>query len=276
MPELPEVETIVRQLRDHLVGQQIKKVNILRTSQWKQNEPNSVEKSVKNSVIKSINRRAKFICIDFEDDCQLVIHLRMTGKLIWSDSQPKIDKYSRTIFYFNSGSSLLFNDTRALGTLVFLTCDKRNIWQEKLGLEPLGEDLSFEKLQELTTKSKLDLKSFLLDQTKVAGIGNIYASEILFRSGIHPQRKAFSLSKKEIEKLKETIPLVLQLAVEKMGTSLGDGASNFRRLSNIEGEFQNMIMVYDRAGEACFKCGAPIIRIKQKGRSSYFCGECQM
>ncbi|MBC8183161.1 bifunctional DNA-formamidopyrimidine glycosylase/DNA-(apurinic or apyrimidinic site) lyase [candidate division KSB1 bacterium] len=275
MPELPEVETIVRQLRKQLVGQQIKKVKILRPSQWKQNNPKSVEKVLKHKTIQSINRRAKFIYIDFEDDCQLVIHLRMSGKLIWSDSDPKIDKYSRTIFYFTSGSSLQFNDTRALGTLVFLLPEKKDNWQTKLGLEPLGEDLDFEKLQELIQKSKLDMKSFLLDQSKVAGIGNIYAGEILFLAGIHPERKALTLTEKEIEKLRNTITLVLQLAVDKMGTSLGDGASNFRSLYNIEGEFQKMIMVYDREGEQCFKCKAPIFRIKQKGRSSYFCGECQ-
>jgi len=275
VPELPEVETIVRQLRDHLVGQQINKVKILRPSQWKQNSPKTVEKTLKNKIIKSINRRAKYIYIDFDDESQLVIHLRMSGKLIWSDFDPKIDKYSRTILYFSSGSSLQFNDTRALGTLALLTPDIKDTWQAKLGLEPLGEDLDFEKLTGLIKKSKLDMKSFLLDQTKIAGVGNIYASEILFRSGIHPERKAFSLSKKEIEKLRVTIPLVLQLAVDKMGTSLGDGASNFRSLYNIEGEFQKMIMVYDREGERCLKCSTPIIRIKQKGRSSYFCGGCQ-
>ena len=119
------------------------------------------------------------------------------------------------------------------------------------------------------------MKSFLLDQTKIAGVGNIYASEILFRSGIHPERKANTLSDNEIKKLHKNVPLVLQLAVEQMGTSLGDGKQNFRSLYNIEGEFQKMIKVYDREGEKCFKCKSLIIRIKQKGRSSYFCGKCQ-
>ena len=276
MPELPEVETIVRQLRSQIVDLTIKQVKILRPSQWKQNNPNLVEKSLKNKIIKYINRRAKFIYINFEDECQLVFHLRMTGKLIWSDAEPKIDNYSRTIFYFSSGSSLQFNDTRALGTLVFLTPDKKDTWMTKLGLEPLGKDLDFEKLQELIQKSKLDMKSFLLDQTKIAGVGNIYASEILFRSGIQPERKTPTLSEPEMKKLHKTIPMVLQLAVDKMGTSLGDGASNFRSLYNIEGGFQKMILVYDREGEKCIKCNAPIIRIKQKGRSSYFCKKCQM
>ena len=115
-----------------------------------------------------------------------------------------------------------------------------------------------------------------MDQTKIAGIGNIYASEILFHSKIHPERRANTLSDKEIKRLFKNIPKVLQLAVDKMGTSLEDGVSNYRSLYNIEGEFKNILKVYGREGEKCFKCGSSIIRIKQKGRSSYFCWGCQI
>jgi formamidopyrimidine-DNA glycosylase len=275
LPELPEVETIVRQLREKVTGQIIEKVKILRPSQWKQNNPNSIVRKLKNRKIIGITRRAKFIVLELDDDCQLVIHLRMTGKLIWSDKNPNIDNYTRTILYFSSGESLQFNDTRALGTLAFFTCEQKDAWQTKLGLEPLSDQWELEKLKIMLSKSRLDMKSFLLDQTKIAGVGNIYVSEILFRSGIHPERRANTLSDNEIKKLHKNVPLVLQLAVDNMGTSLGDGKQNFRSLYNIEGEFQNMIKVYDREREKCFKCKSNVIRIKQKGRSSYFCGVCQ-
>ena len=275
MPELPEVETIVRQLKEKLIDQTIEKVKILRPSQWKQNNPRSVIRKMKSKTIAAINRRAKFIVIDFEDECQLVIHLRMSGKLIWSDAEPGIDKFTRTIFHFKSGSSLQFNDTRALGVLIFLTKNQRDQWQSKIGIEPLGENWKIDFLKNIISNSKLDIKSFLLDQKKIAGIGNIYANEILFLSGIHPQRKSNTLTDTEIERLFKNIPDVLQRAIDNMGTSLGDGVSNFRSVYNIEGEFQNILKAYGREGDKCFQCSSSIIRIKQKGRSIYFCESCQ-
>jgi len=276
MPELPEVETIVRQLRDNIVGQEIESVQILRRDQWKLNDPAEMEKCLAGERIMVINRRAKFIAIDFESGNQLVIHLRMTGKLIWSPGKPLTDKFKRTVFYFTSGSSMQFNDTRALGTLTFYHSSDKDCWQKKLGLEPLNEDWQISRLKEICNKSSLQMKDLLLDQTKIAGIGNIYANEILFRAKIHPERRANTLSSREISALYRIIPEVLQLAIEKMGTSLGDGVFNYRSVYNIEGEFQNILAVYNQEGEPCLVCKSPIQRIKQKGRSSYFCGMCQV
>ena len=199
----------------------------------------------------------------------------MSGKLIWANKEPQIDKHSRTIFYFKSGCSLQFNDTRALGTLAFYHDKQKNKWQKKLGLEPLSQDWQMEKLKSLLQKSRLDIKSLLMDQKKIAGIGNIYVNEILFHSGIHPQQRSNTLLDKQIKKLFKNTPQNLNLAINNMGTSLGDRASNYRSVYNIKGEFQNILAVYGREGEPCPKCAAPIIRIKQKGRSSYFCQVCQ-
>lgn len=275
MPELPEVETIVRQLQTQIVGKVIEKIEILRDDQWKKNHPRDVEKKLKNERITGISRRAKFILIDFQSGCQLIIHLRMTGKMIWHSGLPQIDKFTRTIFYFTNDTSLQFNDTRALGTLIYLNCGEEYPSLKKLGIEPLGDEWDLATLKSICQKSQLTMKDLLMDQTKIAGIGNIYANEILFRSGIHPQRRANTLSDEEIEKLFHFIPTVLDLAIQKMGTSIGNKVSDYRSVYNIEGGFQNILAVYGREGESCLKCGTPITRIKQKDRSSYFCSHCQ-
>jgi len=275
MPELPEVETIVRQLQTQIVDKGIKKIEILRDDQWKKNQPREVEKMLKNERIKQIRRRAKFILIDFHSGGQLIIHLRMTGKLIWHPGKPRIDKFTRTILYFTDGSSLQFNDTRALGTLIYLSSGEEYASMNKLGIEPLGDEWHLETLQSICQKSTLTMKDFLMDQTKIAGLGNIYANEILFHSSIHPQRRANKLSDDAIEKLFIIIPKILDLAIQKMGTTLGNKVSNYRSVYNIEGEFQNILAVYGKEGEPCLKCNTPITRIKQKDRSSYFCDHCQ-
>lgn len=275
MPELPEVETIVRQLQEQIVGKIIKKIEILRPDQWKLNRPDEVPQALNKQRIAQVSRRAKFILMDFKSGCQLIIHLRMTGKLIWSPIKPEVDKFTRTIFYFTDGSSLQFNDTRALGSLIFLNCDEEYPSLKKLGVEPLGDEWNQEHLKSIFQKSTLAMKDFLLDQNKIAGIGNIYANEILFRSSIHPKRRANTLSDEEIEKLFHIIPKVLELAIQKMGTTLGNKVSDYRSVYNIEGGFQNILTVYGREGEPCLKCGTPIIRIKQKNRSSFVCENCQ-
>ncbi len=275
MPELPEVETIVRQLKQQIVGKVIKKIEILRPDQWNLNYPEEVQRALNNQRITQVSRRAKFILIDFKSGCQLIIHLRMTGKLIWSPGNPESSKFSRTIFNFSDGSSLEFNDTRALGALIFLNCGEEYPSLKKLGVEPLSDDWHLEYLKSIGQKSTLTMKDFLLNQNKIAGIGNIYANEILFRSGIHPRRRANTLTGEEIEKLFHIIPKVLELAVQKMGTTLGNKVSDYRSVYNVEGEFQNILAVYGREGEPCLKCGTSIIRIKQKDRSSFVCVNCQ-
>ena len=248
MPELPEVETIVRQLKKNIVNKTITHVNILRPGQWKRNNPEEMNECLASQTITNIFRRAKFIVIDLKNDTRLVIHLRMTGKLLWSPSDPAIDKYTRTIFYLKNGESLQFNDVRTLGTLAFYTSDEKNEWEKNIGTEPLGKEWSINIIKDLCARSSLVIKAFLLDQKKIVGIGNIYASEILFRAKIHPERIANSLTENEVEKLFVVIPDLLNLAIDNMGTSLGDGKGNFISAYSIEGEFQKILKVYGRNG----------------------------
>lgn len=275
MPELPEVETIARQLNQQIINKVIARVEILRPDQWHKNLPEEVQAALVNQRICQVQRRAKFILIQFQSGGHLIIHLRMTGKLIWSPTEPILDKFTRTIFHFTDGSCLQFNDTRALGWLIYLPDGEQYVSLLKLGVEPLSQAWKLEHIESLCRKSSLAIKLFLMDQNKIAGIGNIYANEILFRAGIHPERRANTLSHEEIGKLFYLIPQVLELAVQKMGTTLGNRVSDYRSVFNIEGEFQNILMVYGREGEPCFHCGQPIVRIKQKDRSSFICKNCQ-
>ncbi len=275
MPELPEVETIVRQLKQQIVHKVIKRVEILRPDQWHQNPPEQMQNVLVGQQVKDVARRAKFILIEFHTGARLIIHLRMTGKLMWSADKPVLDNFTRTIFYFTDGSCVQFSDTRALGWLIYLNSDQQYPALDKLGVEPLSDSWQLEHFASLCRKSSLAMKSFLMDQNKIAGIGNIYANEILFRAGIHPERRVNSLSDSEIERLFYWIPRVLDLAVQKMGTTLGNRVSDYRSVFNMEGQFQSILMVYGREGQQCFKCGSPIIRIKQKDRSSFVCENCQ-
>jgi len=275
MPELPEVETIVRQLRPQILFKKIDKVEILRTSQWKGTNPEQAVSQLTGNMFNQVSRRAKFIIFTLHDEFQLIIHLRMSGKLMWTDNWIPINQYSRTIFYFVDHSSLQFNDTRALGTLKLYRPNEvpKNI--KTLGIEPLSPAFTIFIFKQLLDQSNLEIKDFLMDQKRIAGIGNIYANEILFRSSIHPQRKTKSLSINEIETLFQTIPQVLQAAITSMGTTIGNKHSDYRTIYNVNGEFQSFLQVYGRKGESCYVCGTPIQRIVQKGRSSFFCYSCQ-
>ena len=273
MPELPEVETIVQQLKPQIQDRKIIKTEILRSSQWK--NPENAVFILENSTIKQISRRAKFIIFELENGFRLIIHLRMTGKLIWNENLYARDRYARTIFHLDNGSHLQYIDTRALGRLEIVAPNFEPDCLKKLGIEPLDDDFQIDILRQLLDKSKLEIKDFLIDQKKIAGIGNIYANEILFRSGIHPKRVSSSLTAPETERLFHTIPKVLSTAISRMGTTLGNKVSDYRNVYGKNGDFQTFLQVYGRTGEPCLTCGEPIIRIVQKGRSSFVCENCQ-
>ena len=275
MPELPEVETIIRQLKPHILKKKIVKVEIFRPKQWKTITPQNAITLLTNNTFEKITRRAKFIIFELKDGFRLIIHLRMSGKLIWSDSWAPIDKYTRSIFCFEDKSSIQFNDTRALGTLEIISPGTQPACLKKLGIEPLNDEYKIDALNRLLAKSKLEIKDFLMNQKNIVGIGNIYASEILFRCRIHPKRITNSFNSVEIKKLFQTIPQLLNTAIANMGTTIGNNVSDYRSAYNIEGDFQQFLQVYGRKDEPCYNCGGMIIRIVQKGRSSFLCENCQ-
>lgn len=273
MPELPEVEIIVRQLKSNkfILNQRIIDIDILRPRQWLVNTPKEVIDLLKNQFIDDICRRGKFIVFEIHNRCRMVVHLRMTGKFINSSSSPEIDAYTRDIFYFENGASLQYHDVRGLGRLFLLRYGDELPALTKLGVEPLSSNFTINYIQENLAGCKLQIKDYLMNQTKIAGIGNIYASEILFRCAIHPQRSTQNLKFEEIEKLYRKIREILQKSIDHMGATI----SNYRTAYNTKGNFQNFLQVYGKANQPCPRCQKPIRRIIQKQRSTFFCENCQ-
>lgn len=273
MPELPEVEVIVRQLNRcrRLFESPISEIALYKPNRWVGITPEEIPQKMAGRILENITRRAKFIILTFDDNSRLVIHLRMTGKLICDANQENELKYTREVFQFKNGSKLFFNDSRTLGRLYYIAPNEKIPEIEKLGVEPLSGDFSENILRKLLADCNPEIKDFLLNQTKIAGIGNIYASEILFICKIHPERRTQTISPKEIQCLAQTIPWILQRSIDFNGTTIID----FRNAENKTGEFQKELKVYGRKDKPCTICGTEIKRIVQKQRSSFFCEKCQ-
>jgi len=273
MPELPEVETIVRQLRacGLILQNPIVQIDLFRPGRWPGMLPEEILPRLVGRQFTEISRRGKFIIFTLDDGARLVVHLRMTGKLFCSATRAAVNQFTREIFHLQDGSSLQFNDPRTLGKLYLLRRGEILAPLEKMGVEPLSDDFSSEHLQNLLQTCNRELKDFLLDQTKIAGIGNIYASEVLFLCQIHPERRTQSLTSPEVKLLHKNIRAILERSIELKGTTVYD----FRTAENKKGSFQLELKVYGRDGETCLNCGKDIQRIVQKQRSTYFCGGCQ-
>jgi formamidopyrimidine-DNA glycosylase len=263
MPELPEVEVFVRNLQS-AVGQRIQRTEVLDARLRLDGC------ALEGKAIEAIERRGKHILIQLSDDSVLVVHLRMSGRLRLHRGKEEA-KYTRLTLHLGNGESIYFVNPRRLGTALHCT----DGFQSVLGLEPLAGEFTSDALASLTRKSRSPIKLFLLDQRKIAGVGNIYASESLWRSGIAPQRPANGLSDDEVARLHQSIVSVLNDAIADQGTSIGNGVSDYRPSVGEQGEFQNHLSVYGREAEPCEQCGSAILRLKQGGRSTYYCRTCQ-
>lgn len=265
MPELPEVETIKRDLTKALLGKKIAEVHIHNSAVIRQPSPDKFKQGLTGATIKNILRKAKVLIFELSNGKSLVIHLKMTGQLVY----PGNGKNSRVTFRFSDGKSLEFNDQRLFGELRLMDNWRDLLFIQSLGPEPF--DISIGQFKEMLLLKKTKIKPLLMDQTFISGIGNLYAAEVLFRAGLHPQRSAASLSDKEKEGLFKEIKDTLKEAIKYKGSSL----DQYVRLSGQPGSYVKYHKVYGREGKACFICKNPIKRITQGGRGTYFCPKCQ-
>ena len=272
MPELPEVETVVRDLIPLLTSKTIMKVE---ASGKKLRRPWNLQWSqlLENQIIEKVARRGKWIIISLRSNFQLVIHLGMTGQLcVFNQNTPR-QSHTNLVFSLDHGEEeLRFRDIRRFGSAdLFLSLGslKEFFLSRELGPEPFNipEDYWLNSL----AKSSRNLKAFLLDQKNITGVGNIYADESLFKSGLNPSRKAQSLSKKEALLLAKCIGEVLGSAIENRGSTIKDYVGG----SGLMGGYQDEFQAYGRTGEPCKKCGKPIKKIVLAGRSTHFCPNCQ-
>lgn len=276
MPELPEVETIVRGLEKKLAGAVISSVRELRDGMV-EGDRERFFASVPGSRIRGASRRGKLVLLSLSrpgtpgNEETLVFHLRMSGALLVREKDALPGAHTRVVFGLEDGRQLFFDDVRTFGLCRLLNEQERTAWPfwRTLGPEPL--DISQEAFDALFARAKRPVKSLLLDQTVIAGIGNIYADESLFRAAIHPLTPGRTLSKARLEKLRDAIREVLAEAIAQCGSSI----RNYRDANGDAGAFQTRFRVYGRAGKPCARCGATLEGTRLNGRSTVFCPRCQ-
>jgi formamidopyrimidine-DNA glycosylase len=273
MPELPEVEHVVRALRPVVVGRRIlaAELNLKRIAPGISRP--QFNKQLKNAVVTAVGRRGKYILFELESGALLTTHLRMTGKFVAIPTDNNLPPYAHVVFYLDNEKRLVFCDMRQFGRMRLIKNAGR-LPKELLTLapEPLSEDFTEDYFLKTLSRSRRTLKTLLLDQTRVLGLGNIYAVEALFLAGIHPLKQAHTLSKPRARKLYQAIRQVLQEAIDSGSTlkiDLSDGQASYF------GSSERFWRVYEREGEPCVNCGTPIRRIAHAGRSTYFCPKCQ-
>lgn len=277
MPELPEVETIRSQLQKLIVGKKIKQVKIGLPKMVKLPLV-KFKKIVIGATIKKVNRRAKILIFELTNNWSILIHLKMSGRLIFRKKNEKLGsedtKWNHLVYYFSDGSRLFHNDLRQFGYVKLVKTEELPDFfkKEKLGPEPLEKNFTLDRFSAiLKKKPKAKIKQFLLDQQNIAGIGNIYSDEILFFAGVHPLRKAGDLKPLEINKIFAGIKKILPKALESRGTS----DNLYLDARGRKGNYVPRLKVYGREGQKCKQCDGIIQRLKIGGRSAHFCPKCQ-
>ena len=267
MPELPEVETIKNELAPYVVGQGFTKIDICDAKVVCGGSAEEVRRSLIRQKVQSLERRGKYLIFHLSSGRSLIIHLRMTGVLLLDPKE--IDRYARAVFHLSNAHRLVFSDRRRLG-LMWLADDADAVVC-KLGPEPLDKSFTAKAFQERLSRHRIPIKAALLDQTIVAGIGNMYADEALFAAGIHPLRKADSLSPHEVLTLHRCIRKVLRAAIGNKGASVDTYIRPDGELGTAHSDFK----VAHRGGEPCPVCGSTIERAVVQNRGTYFCPRCQ-
>jgi formamidopyrimidine-DNA glycosylase len=278
MPELPEVETIRRDIEKEFVNKRIKKVEVTgaRSVRRHQDVKDFIARTEGRKVT-GTRRRGKYLLLKLDSSDILVAHLGMSGQLLRASPKDPIGKHTHVVLTFVSAPQLRFVDPRTFGEL-FVTAPER-LEDEvpelaHLGFDPIDEQMAWTSFGALLANRKAKLKPLLMDQRFMAGVGNMYADEILFSAGLRHDRNSDSLTPQEIRRLYRSVIETLQEAIKHRGSSLAD--EQYRDIFGDAGEFQRLHNVYDREGQACPRCRSTITRIKANGRSSFFCPQCQI
>ncbi len=271
MPELPEVEVIRRQAHKALAGKKIDRIEVYTRSLVRTPLP-AFKRSLKGAVVKSVSRRAKYLLFEFVQPLVLLVHLKMTGQLLYSPTRKK-DKHTHVIFRFSDGTYLHYSDVRKFGSLWLYSQDSLAKVKElkALGLEPLGPECNWDKFQGMLSEKKGRIKPLLMDQSFISGIGNIYSDEVLFQARVHPLRKVESLKPGECKEIFHAIKDKLEEGIRRGGSSVDD----YRDLFGDKGTMQDHLEVYGRKGQKCLRCGLAIKTARLSGRTTHFCDYCQ-
>ncbi len=291
MPELPEVETVARQLEPELEGHAIEKLEV-RDARWSRPvAPRTLARQVGGRAIEGLGRRGKYLLLGLDGDQTLVMHLRMTGNLVLKEDDGEIldpaegrilyqgertseEKHLRARFVLDDGREMWFTDPRRFGEAFLIDDAKLPERFARLGVEPLSDEFTAEKLGEIAAGRTAPLKSFLLDQSRIAGVGNIYADEALFRAHLHPLSPAGSMKPEHRAALRDGVVAALEAGIDAGGSSIDD----YRDGRGEKGRMQERFLVHTREGEPCSdeRCDGVVERIVVAGRSTYFCPRCQV
>ncbi len=288
MPELPEVETVCRQLEPELEGRRIERLEVLDERWCRPVPPAAMEAAVDGREIRGLGRRGKYLLLALDGGRTLVMHLRMTGNLVLVEGEERLDpsegrrlyegerstseRHLRARLALDDGRELWFTDPRRFGEAFLIDDADLAKRFERLGVEPLSGEFTAEVVGEAAAGRSVPLKSFLLDQSRLAGVGNIYADEALFRARLHPLSPAGSMRPEHHRALRDAVVAALEAGLENGGASIDD----YRDGRGEKGTMQDEFLVHTREGEPCPSCGGAIARIVVSGRSTYYCSSCQV
>ncbi len=288
MPELPEVETVARQLEPELEGRRIESLEVLDERWSRPVAPAELGEAVGGRTVEGLGRRGKYLLLALDGAETLVMHLRMTGNLVLVEGEDVIDpsegrrlyegersasaRHLRARFLLDDGREVWFTDPRRFGEAFLIADADLGARFSRLGVEPFSPEFTAEALGEIAAGRTAPLKSFLLDQSRIAGVGNIYADEALYRARLHPLSPAGSMKPEHHAALRDAVVAALQAGIDGGGASIDD----YRDGRGERGTMQDEFLVHTREGEPCPSCGGPIERIVVSGRSTYFCPSCQV
>lgn len=281
MPELPEVEVLRRDLEKEVVGKRIRSAEVRGTKNAmrvirRHARRREVEDALAGARIAKVERRGKYIVLHLDNERVLAVHLGMSGQLVQTKASAEMAPHTHVVLDFVAGGQLRFIDPRTFGELFVAAKDELGNIRElqKLGMDPLEQPMTWQHFSQALAEHKAKMKTLLMDQSFICGIGNIYSDEILFLAGIRHDRRSDTLSSQEVRRLYRAMHEVLQEAIRYRGTSADD--EQYRDLYGATGEYQTMLRVYQREGDPCRRCRTPIERSRWTNRSTYYCPQCQV